>query len=92
MFERPSSPMALPVERELPRTFTMGPRMSTNYRNLGASIGGNMAATTGLPVGATISFESTGGTGALLLVKDPVHRSILRHRGVLKGEQSSREP
>jgi len=78
--------MPLVVEREQPRIFDMGPRMSSNYRNLGFSLGGHLAATTGLPVGATMSFESSGGTGALLLAKDPIHRYLLRHRGVLKGE------
>lgn len=63
--------------------------MSSNYRNLGFSLGGHLAATTGLPVGATMSFESSGGTGALLIAKDPIHRYLLRHRGVLKGELNS---
>jgi hypothetical protein len=87
LYEQPASPMALNVDRDEPRIFNTGPRMSTNYRNLGFTVGGNMPAASGLPLGATMSFETMGGTGALLVAKDPIHRYLLRHRGVLKGEQ-----
>jgi hypothetical protein len=82
---QPPSPMPLQVEREAPRIFDMGPRMSSNYKTLGMKVGGDLSATAGVPLSATISFESSGGTGALLIARDPIHRHLLRHRGVLKG-------
>lgn len=89
MDPRPPSPLPLQVEREAPRAFDMGPRMSSNYRSLGVKVGGDLSAAAGVPLNATMSFESSGGTGALLIARDPVHRHLLRHRGVLKGESSA---
>jgi len=86
MDPRPPPPLPLRVEREEPRVFDMGPRMSNNYRTLGFKVGGDLSAATGVPLNATISFESSGGTGALLVARDPIHRHLLRHRGILKGE------
>ena len=83
---RTAPPLPLGVERDTPRVFDFGPRMSSNYKSLGFSVGGDLGASTGVPLGATISFETSGGTGALLLAKDPIHRHLLRHRGILKGE------
>lgn len=86
LIERRPSPLPLLVEREPTRIFDVGPRMSNNYRSIGFSIGGDLSATTGVPMGATISFETSGGTGALLVAKDPIHRHLLRHRAILKGK------
>lgn len=86
IIERRPSPLPLLVEREETRVFDVGPRMSNNYRTVGFSLGGDLSAATGVSLGATISFETSGGTGALLLAKDPIHRHLLRHRAVLKGE------
>ncbi|UZJ52650.1 hypothetical protein CBS101457_001970 [Exobasidium rhododendri] len=84
MDPRPQAPMPLQVEREIPRVFDMGPRMSSNYKTLGIKAGGDLSAASGVPLNATISFESSGGTGALLVARDPVQRHLLRHRGILK--------
>lgn len=76
-------PHPLHLEAEVPHTFEMGPRMSSNIEKVGASIGGNVHAA-GIPVGATLTFESSGGDGALLVARDPVERHLLLHVGVLK--------
>ena len=77
-------PLPLAVEAEMPRVFTMGPRASNNMRGLGMELGANL---TGSPVGGTLSFETSGGDGALIIPRDPVERTLLKHVGVLKGER-----
>ncbi|KDN42292.1 hypothetical protein K437DRAFT_257922 [Tilletiaria anomala UBC 951] len=80
-FEELRPPLPLAVDQEAPRVFTMGPRTSNNFRALGFELG---AEVTGSPVGGTISFETSGGDGALLVPRDPVERTLLKHVGVLK--------
>ena len=78
-------PMPLSVEAEAPRVFTMGARTSNNFRAFGASAGVDLgAAAVAVPVGGEISFETSGGDGAVLVPRDPVERTLLRHVGVLK--------
>ncbi|PWN32271.1 uncharacterized protein FA14DRAFT_192504 [Meira miltonrushii] len=76
-------PLPLHLEAEPVRAFDMGPRMSSNYHNVGVSIGANVHAA-GVPLGATLTFESSGGDGSLLVARDPVERHLLLHVGVLK--------
>jgi hypothetical protein len=57
--------------------------MSSNYHNVGLTLGGS-AAGVGVPLGGTITFESSGGNGALLVSRNPMQRHLLRYEGVLK--------
>ncbi|EPQ27517.1 uncharacterized protein PFL1_05055 [Pseudozyma flocculosa PF-1] len=77
----PGPPLPLEVDQEAPKLFDMGPRMSSNYRCLGLSLG---ASVPGAPVSGKISFETSGGDGAILVPRDPTERSVLKHIGVLK--------
>lgn len=76
-------PLPLMMETDIPRIFDMGPRMSSNYHSIGITLGAHAHAT-GVPLGATLTFESAGGDGALLVARDPVQRHLLQHVGVLK--------
>ena len=77
----PFPPMPLEVDQEIPKLFDMGPRMSSNYRCLGVSLG---ASVVGAPVTGKIGFETSGGDGAILIPRDPTERTMLKHLGVLK--------
>ncbi|KAN0065788.1 hypothetical protein ACQY0O_000918 [Thecaphora frezii] len=79
--EGPHPPLPLEVDQETPKVFDMGPRMSYNYRCLGFSAGASVA---GAPLSGKITFETSGGDGAILVPRDPTERTILKHMGVLK--------
>lgn len=81
--EPPQAPLPLKIDEAPERVFGMGPRMSANITAIGASIGAD-ASFAAAPVGATLSFETSGGDGALLITRDPTHRQLLLHVGILK--------
>lgn len=76
-------PLPLAIEEAAEKVFDMGPRMSANMKTLGTTIGAD-ASLAAAPVGAVLSFETSGGDGALLIPRDPTHRQLLLHVGVLK--------
>ena len=74
-------PMPLSVDQEAPKLFDMGPRMSSSYRCVGVNGGASVPSS---PVNVKISFESSGGDGAILIPRDPTERTRLKYLGVLK--------
>lgn len=73
------------MEAMQPQRFDAGPRTSSNFHCLGFSVGANVP---GAPVGGTLSFETSGGQGALLVQRAPTERLALLHEGVLRSEYS----
>ncbi|PWN43130.1 hypothetical protein IE81DRAFT_346737 [Ceraceosorus guamensis] len=78
--EEPQPPLPIFVDEAEESAFDIGPRTSANFRSLGAGVGAEVTGT----AGGTLSFETSGGDGALLVSRDPTVRNELEHLGTLK--------